>query len=210
MVNNKSLIYIIIHSFWRGLLKALFPITIINREKLVEEGPCVIVANHQSFLDPPLIGCLYTKTIWFLARKTLFDAPGLKQILPYCNTFGINQERPDPAAILQVIRKIREGNRLLIFPEGSRCPDGKMHDAMPGIGLILSKLGGVPVQPVRIEGAYDCLPIHRNSVQIHPITLSVGDPIYFTHEELKARGREAQRAIGKKIMDAIAALPTEP
>ncbi len=211
MLLDKTPFYLVFHALWRAILKAVFPIKILNREKLIEDGPCIIVANHQSFLDPPLIGCLYTNPIWYLARKTLFDAPVLKQLLPHCQTLGVNQERPDPAAILQVIRKVREGNRLIIFPEGSRCPDGKIHDAMPGIGLILSKLGSnIPVQPIRIEGAYDCLPIHRNSIRIHPITLSVGDPIYFTPQELKARGREGQRAIGKKLMDAIAALPTQP
>lgn len=210
MLVDKTPFYMFFHTFWRALLKSVFPIKILNREKLLEEGPVIIVANHQSFMDPPLIGCLYTNPIWFLARKTLFDAPVLKQVLPHCQTLGVNQERPDPAAILQVIRKVKEGNRLIIFPEGARCPDGKIHEAMPGIGLILSKLAGVPVQPVRIEGAYDCLPIWRNKLQIHPITLSVGDPITFTPQELKVRTREGQRAIGKKIMDAIAALPTQP
>ena len=80
---------------------------------------------------------------------------------------------------------------------------------MPGIGLILSKLATVPVQPVRIEGAYDCLPIHSSRLKFRPITLSVGAPIQFTPEELKAKGRDAQRNIGKKIMDAIRALPIE-
>ena len=51
-----------------------------------------------------------------------------------------------------MINKLRAHPRKIIFPEGSRCPDGKIHDAMPGIGLILSKLASVPVQPVRIEG----------------------------------------------------------
>ena len=109
-----------------------------------------------------------------------------------------------------MLRTVKNGNRIIIFPEGSRCPDGQIHDAMPGIGLILSKLASVPVQPVRIEGAYDCLPIHSSRLKFCPITLSVGDPIQFTPEELKAKGRDAQLAIGKKIMDAIRALPIEP
>ena len=81
---------------------------------------------------------------------------------------------------------------------------------MPGIGLILGRLAGVPVQPIRIEGAYDCLPPHRSKLELHPITLSIGDPIPFSEAELKAKGREAQLAIGRKIMDAIKALPLQP
>ena len=194
----------------RSALHAFFPLKILNQEKLIEEGPCVIVANHQSFLDPPLVGTLYRNPIYFLARKTLFDPPFMKHFMPFSQSIPVDQNRPDPASILQVIRTVRSGNRLLIFPEGSRCPDNQIHDAMPGIGLILSKLATVPVQPIRIEGAYDCLPIHSKRLRFRPITLSVGDPIKFTPEELKVRGREAQLAIGKKVMDAIRALPIQP
>ena len=81
---------------------------------------------------------------------------------------------------------------------------------MPGIGLILSKLAGVPIQPLRIEGAYDALPIHSKKLKFRPLTVSVGDPIPFTPEELRPRGREGHLALGKKIMDAIRALPTQP
>jgi 1-acyl-sn-glycerol-3-phosphate acyltransferase len=206
---NRSLLYLTIRGTASCFFNSFFNLKVINREKLIEEGPCLIVANHQSFLDPPLIGSLYRNEVFFLARKTLFDAPGLKQALPYCNTIPVDQTRPDPASIIQVLRTVKNGGRIIIFPEGSRCPDGKIHDAMPGIGLILSKLAHVPVQPIRIEGAYDCLPIHSSKLKFRPITLSVGDPIQFTPAELKAKGRDAQRALGNKIMDAIRALPTE-
>lgn len=200
-------IYHITRTLLRSALYSFFPIKVLHREKLIEEGPAVIVANHQSFLDPPLVGTLYHNPIYFLARKTLFDPPFMKQFMPFSNSIPVNQERPDPASILQVLRTVRNGNRLLLFPEGSRCPDNQIHEAMPGIGLILSKLSNVPVQPIRIEGAYDCLPIHSNRLRIRPITLSVGDPIYFAPNELKVKGREAHLAIGKKVMDAIRALP---
>ena len=206
---NRSLLYLLVRGSASCFFRSCFNYKVINREKLIEDGPAIIVANHQSFLDPPLVGSLYRNEVFFLARKTLFDAPVLKQVLPHCNVIPIDQTRPDPASIIQVLRTVKNGKRIVIFPEGSRCEDGKIHDAMPGIGLILSKLAHVPVQPVRIEGAYDCLPIHSSKLKFRPITLSVGDPIKFTPEELRAKGRDAQRAIGKKIMDAIRALPTE-
>ena len=206
---NRTLLYLLVRGTASCFFRTLFNYKVIGREKLIEEGPAIIVANHQSFLDPPLVGSLYRNEVFFLARKTLFDAPVLKQVLPHCNVIPIDQTRPDPASIIQVLRTVKNGGRIIIFPEGSRCEDGQIHDAMPGIGLILSKLAHVPVQPVRIEGAYDCLPVHSSKLKFRPITLSVGDPIKFTPEELKAKGRDAQRSIGKKIMDAIRALPTE-
>lgn len=208
--DNANPLYHIIRTVSRSFLYSFFPITVLHRERLIEEGPALIVANHQSFLDPPLIATLYRNPIHFLARKTLFDPPGMKQIMPFTQSIPIDQTKPDPSSILQLLRTVRSGKRLCMFPEGSRCPDGQIHDAMPGIGLILSRLTSVPVQPIRIEGAYDCLPIHSSKLKFRPITISVGDPIQFTPEELNIRGREAQRVIGKKVMDAIRALPIEP
>lgn len=203
-------IYFVIITLAKAAAKALFNVRVINREKLIEQGPCIYVANHQSFLDPPMIGQLFERQIFFLARKTLMDHPIMNFGLPYCNVIPIDQERPDPGSILKVLRLVRQGESIIIFPEGSRCEDGQIHDAMPGIGLILGRLAGVPVQPIRIEGAYDCLPPHRSKLELHPITLSIGDPIPFTESELKAKGRDAQLAIGRKIMDAIKALPLNP
>ena len=203
-------IYFIVITVAKAIAKSLFDVKVVNREKLTHHGPCGYVANHRSFLDPPMIGQLFEREIYFLARKTLMNHPIMNFGLPYCNVVPIDQERPDPGSILKVLRLVRKGESIIIFPEGSRSEDGEIHDAMPGIGLILGRLAGVPVQPIRIEGAYDCLPPHRSKMEFHPITLSVGDPIHFTEAELKAKGREGQLAIGRKIMDAIKALPLQP
>lgn len=192
----------------RAVARGLFDLKIINREKLIEQGPCVYVVNHQSFLDPPMVGQLFEDPVYFLARKTLMNSKILNWAFPYCNVIPIDQEHPDPASIMKVLRLIKSGGRIIIFPEGARCPDGNIHEAMPGIGLIISRLAKVPVQPIRIEGAYDCLPIHSSKLRLHPITLSIGDPIDFTSEELAAKGREGQKRIGRKVMAAISALPT--
>lgn len=191
-----------------ALARSMFSLKVIHREKLIEDGPCVIVANHQSFLDPPLIGHLFYNKVHFLARKTLFNNPIFGRIIRRCNAFPIDQERPDPGSILHLLRLVRKGERVVIFPEGSRTPDGKIQDAMPGIGLILSKLATVPVQPIRIEGAYQALPIHSCRVRSYPITISVGDPIRFSKNELCIRGREAQKALAAKVMESIRSLPT--
>lgn len=200
-------IYFLGYQLFYGVARAFFRLKIIHREKLIEEGPCVYVVNHQSFLDPPMVGQLFESPVHFLARKTLFDHPLMHAVLPLCHALPIDQEKPDPGSILKVLRLVRNGGRIVIFPEGARCPDGKIHDAMPGIGLILGRLSHVPVQPIRIEGAYDCLSIHSSKLRFRPITLSIGDPIAFTPEELRARSRETQLAIGHKVMDAIRALP---
>lgn len=202
-------IYLLGHTLFRAAAHSFFSLKVLGRENLIEKGPCIYVVNHQSFLDPPMIGQLFERPVHFLARKTLFIHPFMKWALPLCHALPIDQERPDPGSILKVLRLVKNGGSIVIFPEGARCPDGGIHDAMPGIGLILSKLASVPVQPLRIEGAYDCLPIHSSKLRFRPITISIGKTIPFTPQELKAKGRDAQLAIGHKVMDAIRALPTQ-
>lgn len=205
-----NLLYFLGHGLCRAAAHSFFELKILNYDKLIQEGSCIYVANHQSFLDPPLLGQMFEEPVHFLARKTLFDPPFMRLALPLCGTIPIDQHQPDPGSILKVLRLVKNGGRIIIFPEGARCPDGAIHDAMPGIGLIISKLGGVPVQPIRIEGAYDCLPIHSHKLKFRPITISIGDPIPFTPGELRAKGRQAQLSLGQKIMDSIRALPVEP
>lgn len=202
-------VYFVGKTLFRAAAHAFFDLSIIHYEKLIQDGPCIYVVNHQSFLDPPMVGQLFENPVHFLARKTLFDPAFMKWALPLCNTLPIDQQKPDPGSILKVLRLLKNGGRIIIFPEGARCPDGQIHEAMPGIGLIIGRMSHVPVQPIRIEGAYDCLPIHSNRLRFKPITLSIGDPIHFTREELTAKGRAAQAALGHKIMEAIRALPTE-
>lgn len=203
-------LYFFGHSLCRAAMHSFFRLKIINYDRLIQKGPCIYVANHQSFIDPPLVGQLFEQPVHFLARKTLFDPLFMKYTLPLCYALPIDQEQPDPGSILKVLRLVKNGGRIVIFPEGARSPDGEIHDAMPGIGLIISKLGQVPVQPLRIDGAYESLPIHSWKLRFCPLTVSVGEPIPFTKEELRAKGRQAQLNIGHKIMDAIRALPLEP
>ena len=200
-------VYFIGQSLTHAIYESLFSLRIIGYERLIQEGPCIIVANHQSFLDPPLIGGIYETPVHFLARKTLFDPVFMKYTLPLCQAIPIDQTKPDPGSILKVMRLLKEGGRIVIFPEGARSPDGEIHRAMPGI--IIGKLASVPVQPIRISGAFECLPIHSSRLRFRPITVSIGNPIPFSLEERRARGRQGQLAIGRKIMDAISALPTE-
>ncbi len=202
-------VYFIGHSLLRGVFECFFQLRVIGYEKLIQEGPCIYVANHQSYLDPPLLGQLFEGPVHYLARKTLFDPPIMKCILPSCNALPIDQVKPNPGSILGVLRLVRAGGRIIIFPEGARSPDGQIHEAMPGIGLIIGKLAGVPVQPLRIKGAFECLPIHSRRLRFCPLTVSVGEPMTFTTEELHGKGRQGQLHIGHKIMDAIRSLPTD-
>lgn len=197
--------------YWLGWMafgaafRTLFGLRIVGRENLITEGPVLVASNHQSFLDPPLIGNLYDTEMVFLARKTLFIG-FFKWLYPQWNAIPVDQDRPDMSSLKTIIRKLKEGHRVLVFPEGARTLDGDIGTAAPGIGLIAAKSGAV-IQPVRISGARDALPRGSARVRFARITVSIGPAIRLTPEELKAaNGKDGYERITEKIMSAISAL----
>jgi cytidylate kinase len=197
--------------YWLGWLffgaayRTLFGLRIIGRENLILSGPVLIASNHQSYLDPPLIGNLYQTEMVFFARKTLFTGIG-KWLYPQWNAIPIDQEKPDMSSMKTVIRKLKEGWRVLVFPEGARTLDGEIGPAAPGIGMIAAK-AGVPIQPVRIFGAEKALPRGTGKMSLARITVKIGKPIILSPEEFKACSNKAgYEKLTERIMNAIKAL----
>ena len=197
--------------YWLGWMsfgaayRTLFGLRVIGNENLIKAGPVLIASNHQSFLDPPLIGNLYKTEMVYFARKTLFKGFG-KWLYPQWNAIPIDQEKPDTSSMKAAIRKLKEGWRVLVFPEGQRTLDGSINEAAPGIGMIAAK-AGVPIQPVRIFGADKALPRGSGKISLARITVKVGPPILLTPEEFKAySNKEGYLALTERIMAAIKAL----
>lgn len=197
--------------YWLGWMsfgaayRTLFGLDIVGKENLIRTGPVLVASNHQSFLDPPLIGNLYNTEMVFFARKTLFKGAA-KWVYPQWNAIPVDQERPDMSSMKTVIRKLKAGWRVLVFPEGARTLDGKIGPAASGVGLIAAK-AGVPIQPVRIYGADEALPRGSGKIRFARITVKVGKPIILSAEELKAySGKEGYQALTDRIMNAIKAL----
>jgi cytidylate kinase len=197
--------------YWLGWMsfgaayRTLFGLRVIGNENLIKAGPVLIASNHQSFLDPPLIGNLYKTEMVYFARKTLFKGFG-KWLYPQWNAIPIDQEKPDTSSMKAAIRKLKEGWRVLVFPEGQRTLNGEINEASPGIGMIAAK-AGVPIQPVRIFGADKALPRGSGKISLARITVKVGPPILLTPEEFKAySNKEGYLALTERIMAAIKAL----
>jgi 1-acyl-sn-glycerol-3-phosphate acyltransferase len=185
--------------------RTIFGLRVIGEENLVTEGPVLVASNHESFLDPPLIGNLYKTEMVFLARKSLFKGAA-KWVYPQWNAIPVDQDRPDMASLKTIIRKLKEGERVLVFPEGARTLDGNLGEAAPGIGLIAAKSGAV-IQPVRIRGAREALPRGSGKIRFARISVTVGKPIRLTAEEIKQYSDKAgYDLLAKRIMASIAEL----
>jgi len=191
-------------TLFRSIAKSFLDWKVVGKEKLIQEGGCLVAANHESFLDPPLIGVSYDSSIYYLARKTLFRGP-TTWLYPRWNAIPVDQEKPGMGSLKKIIKLLQGGERVLLFPEGERTLTGELNPGKPGVGLIAAK-AGVPVQPIRIFGAYEALPRGSGRLRMLPITIVVGDPIVFTKEELRERGKDAHQWVSGRIMEEIAKL----
>ena len=198
-------IYWLCSTFALVSTKTLCSLKVEGKENLIGpgEGGTIVACNHQSYLDPPLIAGIYEGELHFLARSTLFK--GLfGKIIAYINAMPINQNGADLASLKAIIKKVKEGKRVLIFPEGTRTEDGSLGKGAAGVGMIAAKSKAI-VQPVKIEGAYEVLPRDSKMPRVHPITVKIGKPIDFSHLG-KIRTKEEYQEIADTIMEKIAEL----
>jgi 1-acyl-sn-glycerol-3-phosphate acyltransferase len=182
-----------------------FRLHVVHRERMLQSGPVILAINHQSYLDPPLAGTTCDRAIYFLARRSLLDVPLLGWLLPKLNVIPVNQEGIDRSALKALIRVLKAGNAALVFPEGSRTVDGSLQPAEPGLGLVIAKTLA-PVVPMRIFGAHEALPRGGGGLHLVPITIVIGEPIFFTAADLNPPGKDLYKRLSQRVMDAIAAL----
>jgi 1-acyl-sn-glycerol-3-phosphate acyltransferase len=200
-----TIVYNIFYNLAKLLARMIFSMRVIHPERMVESGPLLIAVNHSSFFDPPLAGICSRRGVYYLARKTLLKWPFFGPLFPAMNVIPVERDGNDMSALREVIKKVKEGNAVLLFPEGTRSLDGDLQPARAGIGLVIAKTGA-PVLPMRILGAYEAFPKNARRFQLSQITVVIGEPIHFSAEEISNSSRETYQSLSNRVMDAIAAL----
>jgi 1-acyl-sn-glycerol-3-phosphate acyltransferase len=201
--------------YWVGyhltklLARIFLRLRVVHRERMINHGPVILASNHQSFLDPPLVGSVSERGVYFLARKTLLNGWFFGWILPKLNVIPVDSETGrDRTALKALIRILRAGQGTVVFPEGQRTLDGELQPAQPGLGLVIAKTLA-PVVPMRIFGAFAAWPIHQKWPRPGRVTIVVGEPIRFTAQDLESGGKEVYQRLSQRVMDAIAGLSLE-
>jgi 1-acyl-sn-glycerol-3-phosphate acyltransferase len=159
-----GLVNLVVYAFcsWFSalILSVFFGLRVAGVRHLPRRGGVLVVANHQSFLDPAAIGCGRPRHFHFLARKTLFNNPIFGWLLRRLNCVPIDQEGIGIEGIRNIIARLEAGRPVLVFPEGERTHDGRMQPLKAGIALLFKRVR-VPILPVGIAGAYDAWPRWR-------------------------------------------------
>ena len=165
----------------------------------------LLLANHQSFLDPVVLGLPLDRSVTFLARDGLFRAPGFGRYLRAMKTLPIARDAPATAVMRAALAAMSAGELVGLFPEGTRTADGSLGELKPGF-VTLARRGGVPVYPVGIAGAFECLPRSRRVPVPGPgrVRVVFGEPL--EPADIAAAGGTAGvlRLVGGRLEEAFA------
>lgn len=134
------------------MFSLVFRIQYRGREHIPANRPALIVCNHQSYLDPLLVGAALPRSVRYMAMKQLFVKRPIEILLRFYGAFPVATRSADTGAIKACLHYLRANELVLIFPEGERSPDGRLLDFFHGFARI-AQIGEVPIVPVTIDGA---------------------------------------------------------
>src|SRR5262245_13982807 len=196
----------------------LYGLRVEGREHWPAEGGALVCANHQSMFDPPLVGLTCPRRMNYLARDTLFRVPLLAPLIKFLDAIPIDREGGGLAGLKETLRRLRGGEQVLIFPEGTRTRDGEVAPLKPGF-IAVARRSGVPLVPVGLDGAYQAWPRTSRWPRGGRIAVVIGEPISpeqvaaFSDDELLAELEQrilTCHAKARELRLAVKTLPGAP
>ena len=167
------------------------------------KGGFILACNHLSYLDPPAVGCRIPRNLHYFARDSLFFGP-LGLLITKLNSIPVNRDQLDLGTLRKVLTVLKGGEPVLVFPEGTRSPDGTLQKSQKGLGLLVHK-SGVPVLPARLHGSFEILGKGKLFPRIgKKLYLNIGSPIL--SEELSFDSNDRYQKISDLVMHAIEGL----
>ena len=203
--------YFIGWSCFRFIYRFYFRWRVFHPERVPLTGPVILASNHMSYLDPPLVGSALPRDINYLARESLFRYPGMGALLRSWNSVPVDRDGGGAAGLKAILDRLLNGGGIILFPEGTRSPDGKLQPARSGIGLTVIK-STAPVVPVRVFGTYEAYGRHIKIPRPHRIAVKYGAPMDFAALRTEAKScaksrlKEIYQRVADEIMAAIAKL----
>lgn len=154
----------------------VFHLRCFGREHTQVKGGALILSTHQSHFDPLLIGITFNERLNYLAKRSLFKGRLLGLVITLLNAIELDRDRSGLAGLKETLKRLKAGKKVLIFPEGTRCPDGQIAPLKPGF-LSVARRSRVPLIPVAITGAFEALPRGTRFPLRYPLRVAVGKMI---------------------------------
>jgi 1-acyl-sn-glycerol-3-phosphate acyltransferase len=190
--------YHILKIFLYAFFKVFYGLKVFGLENIPKEGGLIMAANHASFFDPPVIGGVSTRRVRFMAREGLFKIPLFGTFLKIF-AFPVKRDKPHPSAIKGTVRRLQQGELIVMFPEGSRSVDGSLLEAKRGLSVIAA-MSRMPVIPTLIKGTERALPVGARFPRPSKITVTFGAPLVMHKEETE---KQFQERVNRDIIKEI-------
>ena len=141
-----------------------------------ESGGALVLSNHQSYIDPMLIGAPVRRHLTYMARDTLFRNPIFAELMRLVSAFPVRRGKPDKDSIRRAVRYLETGEVVVMFPEGTRSLDGRVQRFKGGFRVLVRR-APAPVVPAAVDGPYRAWPRSRLLPRPRPIRVMYGVPI---------------------------------
>lgn len=168
------------YSFLRYLSRlvtvVLFRAQCFGREQFPDTGPALICSNHQSFADPVLVGMWSNQQLSYLAKKSLFKFAPLRWLISYLDAIPIDRDGFGISGIKETLKRLKRGETVVIFPEGTRSDDGDMQPLKPGF-VALARRSKSLLLPVAIDGAHRAWPRSAKLPRPAKVVVCCGEPL---------------------------------
>lgn len=169
-------IYRIVRGTARVVGVSFFDLRCFGRHHLDFPGSALLLSTHQSTLDPVMIGLMGNTELAYLARKTLFRSWIFAALIRALNAIEIDREGGGLAGLKETLKRLKQGKKVLIFPEGTRTSTGRPADLKPGF-ISLARRGAVPLVPMAVTGAFSALQRGSLLPRYAPLCVFVGPKI---------------------------------
>ena len=188
----KNLIYQSIRLFLLAIFKIFFRIKVNGKENLPDKGGVIVMSNHISAFDPPLLAAVFSRPIRFMAKKELFENPIIRFVLFLADAFPVDRSKNDITAVKKALSVLKDKEMLGLFPEGTRRSEGKLGNPKSG-SVMLAIKSGVPILPVGI----------KNVKKDGRITVNIGKPFKMDQFAEKRLSKEDRKKAAQFIRDKI-------
>ena len=183
---------------------------VFGRENVPKTGGVILAPNHASLFDPPIIGCASPRRVTTMGKAELFDQKwlGLKilgWIITRMATFPVKRGAPDRRAIRRALQVLKDGEILVIFPEGTRTRTGELGEGEIGLAMIAHS-SKAPIVPVYLGGTGAALSPRHRGFKLVKTEVRFGEPLHFEEEYARKADRETLEHIVARVMKEIEAL----
>lgn len=174
-------------------------------ENIPGQGPFLLIANHQSYLDPILVQAIVPRPLHTMTKSTQFSDPITGRFLKALKAFPVRRFEIDPQAVRLTLRFLRQGHGVGIYIEGERTWDGRLQPPRRGTIRLLLK-AGVPVVPCGVSGAYDVWPRWDRRLRRGTVRIRVGEPLHLPRLDRREERDERVDETAALIMGRLAEL----